>query len=564
MLNAYPLNAVPLNGLGSSGVVTQIIEPGSSFSWSPRLLLDGDDVTDQLLGSISIERSEDGDAVASFALWLGTGAVSIGTYAGLSVAIDFIVRGESDFVSRRFTGALVQPEFDVLSRVLSCEATTRLADTVESMDLGSIDALVGGLWSADVFEDMSGRPHWDYAQERLSTVASSLNADREGNPRVTPWHINGVHYELAAGSTVFESVDVGLASLSDTINTYELELSYRYTRFRQRDQLYEWSHPLGSFESWRADSTELPDVPMIEEAVESAGWFISAEPFYDRLPGDLPELAQPWYNKNTDLLLGASFPASIRWSQRAVEKYVVQLNVPESVAQAGAVIERASVVLDTDTENDRLWEESTGDAAEVITDDPVDNLEQRDQERLEAAFGCAVAIGRARLLASHRSNTVTFQIPLAHALAIDLGQRLRLLDQGADCTGMVVMLNEEMDVSTGTALLTVGIAPSLGAPGAADDSLVLPPAPTFYDDPGDTISGVLATQLGLRVTSPVYDEELDGFAGNYSIGNGDPADRFPRRFAIDTPEIIDQWRDEVEATASPTYAVAPPADTLEL
>jgi hypothetical protein len=121
-----------------------------------------------------------------------------------------------------------------------------------------------------------------------------------------------------------------------------------------------------------------------------------------------------------------------------------------------------------------------------------------------------------------------------------------------------------MDMSTGTALLTVGIAPSLGALGAAGDSLVLPPAPTFYDAPGDVISGVLGTQLGLRTTSPLYDEELDGFAGNYSIGNGDPSLRFPRRFATSTPEIIEQWRDENEATASVTYAVAPPADTLEL
>ncbi|HCP05437.1 MAG TPA: hypothetical protein DIT61_18330, partial [Pseudomonas sp.] len=147
MFNAYPLNAVPLNGLGSSGIVTQIIEPGSSFSWSPRLLLDGDDVTDQLLGAIVIDRSESGDAVASFQLWLGTAPVSIGSYSGRSVVIDIILHGEPEVVSRRFTGQLVQPEFDVVSRVLSCEANTRLAENVEAMSIAAIDTLVGGLWS---------------------------------------------------------------------------------------------------------------------------------------------------------------------------------------------------------------------------------------------------------------------------------------------------------------------------------------------------------------------------------------------------------------------------------
>ena len=570
MFNAYPLNAVPLNGLGSSGIVTQIIEPGSSFSWSPRLLLDGDDVTDQLLGAIVVDRSESGDAVASFQLWLGTAPVSIGSYSGRSVVIDIILHGEPEVVSRRFTGQLVQPEFDVVSRVLSCEANTRLAENVEAMSIAAIDTLVGGLWSPDVFEDVAGRSRWDYAQERLSTRTASLNADRYGVPRITPWHIDAVHYEFAPGSTVHESVDVGLATLSDAVNVYELELDYRYTRYRQRRQSYTWRHTgtggnmsLAGFNAWRADSTELPDVDMITEAVNSAGWYLSSSTWY-RLYGDLPDLPQPWYNKNTDLLLGADFSASIRWSQRAVEKYTVRLEVADSVAAVGEVIERGRVVLDTDTENDRLWDESTGDLVAAVTDAPIDQLQRRDPERLAAAFDCAVSAGVATLCAAQRANVVTWQVPLAHALAIDFGHRLRLRDQGADVTGMVVMLTEEMDTQTGTALLTIGIAPSLGAATAIGDIPVLPDPPEFEDQPGPVMPGSLPTQIGLRIDSPPYDEELPGFAGNYSIGNGDPADRYPRRFAIDTPEILEQWRNEIEAAVVVTYSIAPPADTLEL
>ena len=62
------------------------------------------------------------------------------------------------------------------------------------------------------------------------------------------------------------------------------------------------------------------------------------------------------------------------------------------------------------------------------------------------------------------------------------------------------------------------------------------------------------------------DEELEGFSGNYSVPDaaGDTMERYPRRFAVPTPEIIAQWRDEVTAESAVTYRVAPPADTLEI
>src|SRR5690606_37203844 len=112
----------------------------------------------------------------------------------------------------------------------TCEATTRLTDTIEAMELPAIDVLVGGEWSVDVFEEVAGRSRWDYAQERLSTRAASLNADNQGSPRITDWSPSAVSWVFRPGSTVYESMDVGLATLGETVNVIELELDYRYSR----------------------------------------------------------------------------------------------------------------------------------------------------------------------------------------------------------------------------------------------------------------------------------------------------------------------------------------------
>lgn len=553
MLGAYPLNSVPLNGLAVSGSNVQPIEQSGSFAWRLQVLLGGVDVTEVLTGSVVISRSEDGDAVARFGLYLGPGPVDVVSYRGAALTVDFVVLGDPDHASRRFTGYLVQPSFDVLSRVMLCEATTRLADTIERLELADIDLLTGGYWSADVFEETAGRSRWDYAQERMSTRPASLNVDRNGQPRVTSWQ-PALAYDFLPGTSVYESLDVNLAPLGDTPNVYELELDYRFSRYRQWDQDYEWSHPLGSFDAWRADSSELPDVQMIAEAVESAGWFISGEPGYVRLPGDLPDLPQPWYNKNTDLLLGVSFDAGVRWSQRAVEQYRLRLQVSASVEAVDEVIERARIVLDTDTDSESAWELS-GDLVSVP---------QRDQARLEAAAVCGLHVGRVALLAGHRANQVTWQTPLAHALTVDFGGACRFDDGQQLITGAPVALEEEMDVSTGRALLTVTLAVSRGDVGATDSPLTVPAPPVFDDGAPPAEPAALTTQLGLRDTSPLYDDDLPGFAGNYSIGNGDPALRFPRRFMLETPEIPEQWRDEIQAERSAVFDVATPVDLLEL
>ena len=567
MLNAYPLNAVPLNGLAPSGApAATVIEPGSSFAWAVTVTLGGADISDKLQTSIRVACPRDGDTVASFTLWMDDAPIDVGALAGQEVTVDFHVMGDPVVTARLFTGYLVQPVFDVFTRQLACEATTRLADTFESMELDQIDLQVGGYWSPDVFDEVAGRSRWEYAQERMSTRQAGLGVDRFGTPRITPWQPASISYEFADGSVIYGSVEVSLAVLTDTINTFELELDYRYSRYRQRNVSYSWTHPAGSFAAWRADSTELPDVEMIVQATESAGWFLRSAN-YTRLPTTNIELTPPWYNINTDLLLAAEWSAGIRWSQRAVEQYRLSFVVESAVASVGPVVDRDRIVLDTDSDREREWDGSRPTSPVLAgSGDPLESLPAREQARLDAALNTGMARAVATVLSAQRGNGVTWDVPLAHALGLDVGHGVRLINRSAVVSGSVEQLVDELNFETGAAIRSVEISTSRGAVGAVSDALAIPDAPEFVDEPMIPPTAAQPTQIGFRSTAPAYDEELPGFAGNYSVpdANENTLERYPRRFVVETPEIPASLRDEITAERAVTYRIAPPIDQLEL
>ena len=77
----------------------------------------------------------------------------------------------------------------------------------------------------------------------------------------------------------------------------------------------------------------------------------------------------------------------------------------------------------------------------------------------------------------------------------------------------------------------------------------------------------LATQLGMRNESPLYNDELDGFAGNYDDRDDDinpSLEEFPRRMTITASEISADLRDERKVDLQATFEVGIPNDLLEL
>lgn len=575
LINSGPLNSLPLTGAGGSGSsepVVVVVAP--SVVWAARVMLGGEDVTAQITGQIRIERQESSAAIAEFAVWLPPEPIDVAAWTGRAVEIFYReLVGGVWIEEQRFSGWLEQPAFDPRNRIVSCEATDRLQDLVESMDVEQIDALVGGRWSTDVYDAVDGRSRWDYAQERLSSFPASLDRSVAGALRITPWLSKAPAWTFGPGTTVDGSLAYDPAKLTDRINKIELSIDYRYSRLRQRNQSWGWQHPDiegisldSSFCLWRHNTTELPDVAMMESAVESSGYKMLTGANYLRVPltGVYCDPPAGWQNDYPDLLLAADFVGGMRWSQPVTEQYRLTVIAPASVAQAGEVLRRDGTAIESEIDRASNWESSTftsidGDAHQDALGDWV--IEERDDARLSDSVLCQVAVAATSILSAHRENHVTWQAPTSVTMGMDLVHTLRIEDR-CRAQGKLFSLVDEWDLEGQVALTTLTVAVSRG--GGTGSPLVMPSPPATQ--PGGSGGGAhsLPTQLRGRGLM-TYDDEMDGFSGNYDeVDVGTPTESFPRRFQVTAPEVPAEHRDEITGERQATFNVAIPDDLLEL
>ncbi|QEY62551.1 hypothetical protein FXN65_10865 [Metapseudomonas lalkuanensis] len=589
-LNGSELNAVELNGASAGGSVpeTITIEPVVSVIWSVRLLLNGADVSDLLTGQVRIEREEGARALADFSLLLGEGPVNPGSYIGQSVELYYRDLRDGEWTETlRFRGQVIRPDFDLQTTVLACECSDRLQEVVEALEVAAVDVLVGGLWSADVFEPVEGRSRWDYALERMSGQAATLQRSVEGALQVTPWAAGAAAFIIPPGSVLDGTLGWMPVELNDRINVVEIAADYRFIRLRERHQDFLWEHPAvegltiidGFCLTWgREDNTETPDINMVEDASSGAGYqAILGTANWERVPPtDSGALCDPpfgWTNHYPDLLLRATWTSAMRWSQRVTEQYTLRVEALSSVAQAGEVISRDRLAMETESDREAEFEsaeftEHEADAIEDALGDWVVDLRE-DSRRVEA-FTCRLQMAHVEILGAHRGNRLPFQLPTSDTLGFRLEHTLQVQDEilgrAVQCRAKVFNLTDEWDLDSGSALTTIQLAVSQGG-GAVTDPLTLPaiPASTPAGDPPSLI--ILPTQLGARNSSPLYDDVLDGFAGNYTVNDLDinpSLEEFPRRFDLTAPEIPEDHRDEYAVTQAKTYQLAIPNDLLEL
>lgn len=575
MLNGLPLNSAALNALWQSDVGPSPGDLPQTLVWACRASLGGEDVTAQVTGQVRVEREEGAAAIAEFSLYLPSAGVDVIAWTGKPVEIYFQHLVQGVWVEeKRFSGWLEQPTYDPRNRIVRCEATDRLQDLVEAMQVSEIDDLVGGLWTEDVFDPVDGRSRWDYAQERLGTVPASLDRSVDGVLRVTPWAATVPIKVFGTGSTVDQSLSAEMAKLSERVNRVELSISYRFSRLRERHQAYNWQHPEiqgwnedAGFCLWRRESSELPTTDMVESALNSAGYKLLAGAEMLLLPPTGVYCTPPaaWINNYDNLLLAANVVGGMRWVQAITETYTLTVEAPESVAQAGEVLRRDGASLESELDRADEWEseEFTGPAADAVQDALEDwVVDLREDDRLGASVRCQLATAATSILSAHRANRVSWQVPTSMALGIDLVHSVRLEDR-CRAEGKVFSVIDELDLDQQTAITTLVLAISRGG-GSVNDPLDLP-APPDTELTGSVPELVqLPNQIRGRGLM-VYDETIDGFSGNYDNPDpGSPVDEFPRRYQVTAPEIPAEHRDELTAEKAATYRVAIPNDLLEL
>ncbi|WMR30539.1 hypothetical protein [Metapseudomonas otitidis] len=610
-LNGATLNGATLNsgtGGGSGQPDPVVITPGRLCVWRVVIRIGGVDVTPLLTGSVSVDREEGAAGVAQFDLFYPPEADVPAAMPSNAVEIDFI--GEVDGVtvqSRLFTGSIAEPTWSATTRVMSITCTDRLQQRLESMSLAAIDQLLPGVWSADVFEPVEGRSRYDYAMERVSTLAACVDASVVGEIRRSSWFAAPrPHFVFGAGSTVYQSVSLELAQPFNATNRAELTVRYRYARLWQLNQVYTWAHPgahsleeTPGFCEWRVWSTETPDVQMVEEAVEGSGQVMIGEPGYQRLPLSAPNPCgdgAPWINENGDLLLGFRVTAARRWVQTVTEEYSLVLATPSGQVEAEQVVTREAVQFEVEDSRVEDWESGLkaglSDTAAPAIPSGVPSAgwawvgansgaggynDISDEARRELALQVMLLRMYVEILQAHRETTVTWSVPTSHALGVDLVHTLELDDQYTRARGKCRRVVHTLNMETGEAVTSLSIAVMRG--GGDGDGLAVPPRPdiTLPDLNGDAVGINLPTQIGGRLNHPPnasgpvaggpvapYDEALPGFSGNYSVADDLTAPTFPRRFSMPYREVPESYTDELVRTRERLYRVSIPNDLLEL
>ncbi|MDY0191669.1 MAG: hypothetical protein RBR22_13160 [Desulfuromonas sp.] len=612
MLNSAPINSWPLNALagGAESVDPIVIDPpqppepplagdgvypgfpvplppaGHSFRWSAVVMMGGVDVSELLTGSIRVDREEGAAGIAEFGLFYMPGQFVQTDLADRTVTIDYITDDGVDAVQvRLFTGLVAEPRWDAPARVMQITATDNLQHKIEAMPIAQIDSLTQGMWSEDVFEPVEGRSRWDYAQERMSTRAASLDCSPTGVIRTSSWYASVTpHYIFVADTTVYQSISVDLAQLRNVTNRVELEVAYRYPRLHDARESFAWRHPgtenqegISGFCNWRSMSSELPDKSMVISATSGAGLTPVSASWYDLPPtmADPCDTGSPWINNQVGLLLGAGWTGARRWTQSVTETYKLNLATEAGQVEGQQIISRTGTSVDVEHADTDGWESSLNaitqtqqGSAPIAPPNPSygPSGDRVDESRRVNAIGCLLQIAHTEILAAHRKTAVSWSVPTSMALGVDLSHTVEINDQYTHARAKCSHRVDELNFETGSALTSITISVMRG--GGVSDALLVPERLGGNDsDDGNSGWGQqvqLASQLGGRFTSGEYDDELDGFSGNYDAKQDSTLESFPRRLAVTAPPISADETDEKTHELERVYRVGIPNDLLEL
>lgn len=544
----------------------------SASTWSVQVVLDGVDITTQVSGPIDIEHAEMASGIASLELTPPPGPIAPGDYERLPITITFLGTG---YTQRRFTGTTSTAVYDPDQGTISIEATTNLQGQLENLPRAVIDGIVGGLWSEHVFDDTADG--WQYARDRLSTIASELHADVYGHLIVAPWAAKGVpDFTLTDSERFDDTLDVVRSNLRDLITRVRIQFDFRFTRLRHREISVRFADELG-FCDWANRGWLLPSRAMVTQAADGTAWNRTSEITWVELPppGTYCQPPRGWVG-DTDLLfcLGANWTAARRWAQTVTEEYGIDLIAPDleesiGVARINSDYGVEATFDSTDYEIDRdFTAPPPGFSFSPKSFDwqqDADQAERDGRVAMEAAQECAMGAARSEMLSRARKNRVSVSHVYYPPLQIE--HTVRIDTPSLKATGKVARLRETLNPVNGIIDMQVDLAVSRhdGSGLAVDDPLT---APDPIEQPQETNTGRTYTvgyHIGGEEFADPDDPNWDGYVSNVAeILRFAGAPVYRTRFVLRMPEVETEARDELTEDEVTPYEVAIPQDELSM
>lgn len=554
--------------------------------WQPVVLLDGADISAQLMGPVSVQHADNAARTAQFA-YLPTAAVQPMALIGRPVRIAFAQAGGLS-AQTLFTGVIDTPEIDIQTGVITCSCSDQAQDVWAAMSREQIDTLVGGRWHVALGDADDG---FGYMQARLESLPAAWALDALQRPVVVPWDASARSVTVRQADFVGGSLSVSLPSRSELRSRVTCTLQYRYPRLHIRGASARYVQSLsffvrGTLEGVEARQWLTRDMIMgALEGAQSSGWTLAApveiehpRPQTIEPTGSIGGLgggytitakdAQSW-------ALGFRALLRARWAQSITETRTITVVWPQIEAQLGtpaAEVIGATLESDFDVGKWEADETVAPTTAVAFVGDLHEDYESPGATADDADAVMLALLDRAwvRLYGASRSGRVRFSLPCRPDLWLDT--RVAVETPTMRAAGKIVEVEHTLDPSSGEAITQVAIA--VGMPGdtpASQPTWSLPARPVDpYSPPLSAYGFLICSYVGGLIESPKFSEaEMIGFATNIEdLGLTDiernSRNWYPLQLSIKAPDIAAESRDPRDIAAETTIEVAVPTSLLEI
>ena len=521
-------------------------------TWDIIVTVDGTDISTQLVDTspISVEANRSAARIAEFTVVL-SGVINPNDWVGKAVTIDYVAGA----TTRLFNGVISEPTLSIADKTLRCTCTDDLQRIADGKSHAELMTLTGAYYSDLVLNDEA--IGWERLQDMLTTVAKHVYLDTAGVLQcISAQNAVSPDYTFTEADIIDESLSVKLAQRSNLINRVDLTFSARFERLLHRAENLFWSWPLNFCETWYYKIRILYK-QLIVDAVKKSGWTLTAESYTPSWLTDIyhcPEYgpgADPIIYNNIspdELINGFNIDAARRWQQAVTVDFGITITAPDSIAAYGELAQGFKTsasfepaTIDWGVEGTEFTTLPPGFAYDANGNQFYDDI---DTAALQNAIDCLIAIGIERINSSHRSNTVSFAVPLNPA--INLPHTVKVDDSNVVAKGIVNRIRHTLELDTARAVTEVDLLLSSGQSGldTVTPSWTTPTLPDNSDPSPPILSTQVPTHIGRSFNSQTDDPvgTLWGVLLNRS---------FPEDIAGVTPDPVIVYEERVDLKFGP-------------
>lgn len=336
------------SGTGSQGVGTVVFLPSSrSQEWSLQVLMNGVDVSNRLVGSISIDEEESSATVAVFSLRLPDGIVD--PYEWVKASVELSYEDVSNGVAHLlFKGIVDTPAHNATSRITEFTCTDNLQNDIRAMSHEQVDALTPlSEWSDFVFDEQVDS--WDYLQDRLATYPYAIYKDLNGQLVTYNFQASTILYEFGNSVILDGSLSTSLANAREIINQVNVSLDAQFELFRETMAKIRWEGEIAIPMGMGAAIVWPCSANMPVDAIQGAGATFVDDPLFGVQAGNRTVHGVNILNPGTELLVEAfQGLASKRYMQPVTHSSTWSVQSTDSIAQLGVVQEDLSTAINVE------------------------------------------------------------------------------------------------------------------------------------------------------------------------------------------------------------------------